>query len=83
MIYPMFAIRDKYTCFMNPTVDQSVESAKRGFSYAINNNPGLMNFAPSDYDLYQIGEFDSESGVIKPLKAIKFICNGVEVFNEK
>lgn len=81
MLYPVFSIRDKYTTFMSPTVDQSVESAKRGFAYAINNNPGVMNFAPADYDLYQIGTFDSESGELKPLKANKFICNGVEVFN--
>lgn len=83
MIYPVFSIRDKYTTFMNPTIDQSAESAKRGFSYAINNQPGIMNFAPSDYDLYQIGTFDSVKGVLSPLKVPEFICNGVEVFNEK
>lgn len=83
MIYPVFSIRDKYTSFMSPTVDQSKEAAKRNFAYAINNNPGIMNFTPSDFDLYQIGVFDSESGKIAPTEPIEFICNGVEVFNEK
>lgn len=83
MIYPVFSIRDKYTTFMSPNIDQSVEAAKRGFAYAINNQPGIMQFAPSDYDLYKIGEFDSVAGKIIPLDAIEFICNGNEVFNEK
>lgn len=83
MIYPIFSIRDKYTSFMQPTIDQTKESAKRNFAYAINNNPGVMNFSPSDYDLYQIGFFDSESGVINPCVPVEFVCNGVEVFNEK
>lgn len=83
MNYKVFAIRDKYTSFMSPAVDTSVESAKRNFGYAINNNPGVMNFAPADYDLYQIGNYDSESGVIDAIVPIQFICNGLEVFNEK
>lgn len=83
MIYPIISIRDKYTTFMAPTVDQTVESAKRNFAFAINNNPGLMNFSPSDYDLYQIGNFDSVSGVVEACEPIQFICNGNEVFNEK
>lgn len=83
MNYKIFAIRDKYTSFMSPAVDINEEAAKRNFAYAINNNPGVMNFAPSDYDLYQIGTYDSESGVIDALVPIKFVCNGMEVFNEK
>lgn len=83
MIYPVMSIRDKYTTFMAPTIDQTVEASKRGFAYAINNNPGIMQFQPSDYDLYQVGTFDSVTGRIEPVEPIQFICNGVEVFNEK
>lgn len=83
MIYPVMSIRDKYTTFMAPTIDQTVESAKRNFAFAINNNPGIMQFAPSDYDLYQIGSFDSVTAELTPCEPIQFICNGVEVFNEK
>lgn len=83
MKYKVFSIRDKYTSFMSPAVDINEESAKRNFAYAINNNPGVMNFAPEDHDLYEIGTYDSESGLIEPVVPIKFICNGMEVFNEK
>lgn len=82
MVYKLFAIRDKYTGFMAPAPDQSVDSAKRNFAYAVNNNPGVMNYAPADYDLYQIGKFDTESGEIESMLP-EFVCNGREVFNEK
>lgn len=83
MTYSMYAIRDKYTVFMAPQLDMSDESAKRNFAYAINNNPGVMNFSPSDYDFYRVGTFDSKTGEIRPVSPIEFICNGLEVFNEK
>lgn len=83
MIYKVFAIRDKYTGFMSPAPDMTEESAKRQFAYTVNNNPGIMNFSPRDYDLYQIGEYDTTNGQITPLVPIKFICNGGELLNEE
>lgn len=83
MTYSVYSIRDKYTGFMSPGVDMNDDSAKRNFAYAINNNPGVMNFAPSDYDFYRIATFDSKTGDIHPVQPIEFICNGNEVFNEK
>lgn len=82
MKYKVFAVRDKLRGFMQPLIDLNELSAKRDFSQGINKNPG-MNFAPSDYDFYLIGEFDSDSGVITPKTPIEFICNGENVLNEK
>lgn len=83
MTYSVYCIRDKYTGFMAPAIDMNDDSAKRNFAFAINNNPGVMNFAPSDYDFYRIGTFDSKTGELRPVVPIDFICNGNEVFNEK
>lgn len=83
MTYSVYAIRDKYTNFMSPAIDMNDDSAKRNFAFAINNNPGVMNFAPADYDFYRIGVFDSKTGDIRPVQPIEFICNGNEVFNAK
>lgn len=83
MVYAIYSIRDKYTGFMSPMVDQSDDAAKRNFAYAINNNPGVMNFSPADFDLYKIGTFDSMKGIIDSIGVAEFICNGSEVFNEK
>lgn len=83
MLFSLYCIRDKYTGFMSPTVDMNDDSARRNFAYAINNNPGVMNFAPSDYDFYRVATFDSKTGDVRPVQPIEFICNGNEVFNEK
>lgn len=82
MIYTLYAIRDKFQGFMSPQPDQSDESAKRNFAFAINNNPGIMGFAPADFDLFAVGSFDSQSGKVTEIVQ-QFICNGQEVFNEK
>lgn len=82
MKYDVYSIRDKYTGFMSPMLDQSDDAAKRNFAYAVNNNPGVMNYSPADFDLYKVGSFDTKSGDIKGC-VIEFICNGMEVFNEK
>lgn len=82
MIYGLYAIRDKYTTFLSPALDQTNESAKRNFGFAVNNNKEI-SYAAADYDFYKVGEFDSISGKVTPADPIEFICNGVEVFNEK
>lgn len=83
MKYYLYSIRDKYRSFMQPMMDTSKEAAKRGFGVAINNGPQELGYAPSDFDLYKVGEFDSDSGEIKAVTPIEFICNGMEVFDEK
>lgn len=82
MKYYLYSVRDKLRGFMQPLMDLNDLSAKRDFAQGVNNNPGL-NFAPADYDLYKIGEFDSDKGTIVPVVPIELVCNGVNVLNEK
>lgn len=65
---------------MPPQCDQNDQTAIRGFAYAINNN-NVMNFSPKDYDLYKVGEFDVDKGVINALKVPVLIASGVNVIN--
>lgn len=62
MKYPIYSIKDNKVGFMMPQADQNDASAIRGFSFAINNSDSIMGFSPNDYDLYKIGEFDSDKG---------------------
>lgn len=80
MKYPMYSVRDVKAGFMPPTCDQSDQSAIRGFSYSINGNTGLMNFAPKDFDLYKVGEFDTDKGCIIPISPVVLVCSGGSVF---
>lgn len=76
MTYGVFAYRDNKTSFGPMWTEQSEEAAKRGFAMMINNPQGIMGFAPGDFDLFKIGEFDAETGQLDPVWPIEFIVNG-------
>lgn len=66
MIFGVYSIRDALTGFMAPVCELSDAVAVRNFSSAVSDGrPGqVMHFRPSDFSLYRIGDFDSESGSI-------------------
>jgi len=82
MTYGVYSFRDNKTSFGQIWYDRSDEAATRGFSMMINND-GIMGFAPSDFDLFKIAEFDSETGQIDPVWPIEYLCNGNSVLMEK
>lgn len=75
----VFAIKDKLVGFTNLWLDQSTNVAKRGFmhsmQYAAESDVRFSN--PSDYSLYRLGHFETESGLITLLSVPEFICEGV------
>lgn len=81
MIYPVYSIRDAKTGFIAPTVDQNDSSAVRNFAYAINNG-GIMNYSPNDFDLFKVGEFDSDKGTLEGIVPF-LVVSGVSVYGEK
>lgn len=83
MKYPVYSIRDQKVGFQPQLiVEQSDQSAIRGFSYAINGNEGLMNYSPSDFDLFRVGEFDTETGEFVAVTPVN-VCSGISVYGEK
>lgn len=78
----LYCIRDNLSGFGTPVFDVSDQTAKRNFSYAINNNAEL-NFCPSDFDLYKVGTFDSETGLFSPTESglPELVVKGSSVFN--
>lgn len=80
MKYPIYCIRDQKVGFQPQLLlEQSDQAAIRGFSYAINGNDGLMNYSPSDFDLFKVGEFDNEKGELIPCVP-ENIVSGVSVY---
>lgn len=78
MIVNVYCVRDLVAkSFNQPWLDVNDEVAMRGFSQAINNN-AIMGFRPADFQLFQIGEFDSEKGDLKPIIPI-LVCRGDDV----
>lgn len=63
----VYSIRDKQAGFLEPRLNMNDQLAIRGFANAINNSPvgADIGFAPGDFDLYKLGEFDSDTGMFE------------------
>lgn len=71
MKYPIYAIRDFKTGFLTPTVEPNVHSAVRNFEHACLRSDSLFFTHPSDYALFLIGEYDTDSGVIASVTPVE------------
>lgn len=61
----ILAVRDRQLdAYMRPFVAQSIGQALRSFRDEVNRKDADMNAHPEDYELYSLGEFDEETGVI-------------------
>ena len=82
MIWPIYSIRDNAAAsFGMPIVEQNELTAVRGFRFSLSGQ-GTMGFAPEDYDLYKIGEFDSEKGEVKSQIPV-LVISGVSASEKK
>lgn len=60
----VFAVRDgALSEFMNPFFCPSAGVALRAFSDECNNDTSPFHVHPEDYELFELGEFVTESGV--------------------
>lgn len=83
MKVPMYAVRDVQVGFMTPMVDKNDGSAIRNFAYALNSSNPMMQFSPKDYDLYRIGEYDVDTGVLTPETVPVLVVAGLSVVGSK
>lgn len=80
MIYSVYSIRDNVADgFLTPMIDQNDNVAIRNFEHACMNNNSLFFTHSKDYDLYKIGEFDSDIGVIKAFGIPKHVFSGSQI----
>lgn len=83
MTVNLYGIRDCHTGFMSPQVDMNDETAKRNFAMSVNNNPGVLGFRPGDFDLYYLGQFNTDSGELTAVNPIEFVVNGASVVGDQ
>lgn len=83
MIYPVCAIRDSKTCFYPPMIHENESAAIRNFAMLVNNSTGAENYAPGDFDMFVVGHFDNEKGILTPENPIRQLVSGLEVFGAK
>lgn len=84
MKLPLYSIRDtKAGSFQSPTVSSNDVTIARAFAETVmNKRDPIIAFSPSDFDLYCVGEFDLETGLISPVSPVRLICNAQEVINQ-
>lgn len=80
----IFALKDtKIGQYHNPFVQASEVTAIRGLEQALKNPDNQIAQYPSDFDLYEIGEFNLETGILIPRVSPKFIISALSLSGGK
>lgn len=75
----VFSVRDRaLNGFMRPFVAPAVGIAVRSFADEVNKQDSPMFAHPDDYDLYELGTFDEETGLIVPRETPRQVAIGKE-----
>ena len=75
----VYAIRDLRSGFFGLTTEQNDYIAARNFANAIMESKGVLFTHASDFQLFRIGEFDSDKGVLIPVQLHELVSDGAEV----
>lgn len=82
MIFGVYSIRDTKSGFLQPTVDVNDLCAIRNFEAAVQAGPQSLFFThPEDYELFKIGQFDSDSGLISSVSPSEFLISAVSILS--
>lgn len=83
MKLPVYAIRDvKANAFQQLTVASNDAVIVRSFAESIyNKRDSIMSFSPKDFDLYRIGVFNTETGIVEPESPVVLVVNAQEVLS--
>lgn len=80
MILKMFTIRDSKGGFYDiPHFTRSHGDAERGFQKLAQSKDSKVGQFPEDYDLYYLGDYDDETGLIKPLDTPQHVLKAVDI----
>lgn len=76
----MCAVRDSaLDAFVRPFCVPAVGAAVRGFSDEVNRSESEMNKHPSDYELFEVGSFDEDSGLVEAVVPPRSLARAVDV----
>nr|QJB19888.1 MAG: nonstructural protein [Microvirus sp.] len=82
MLHKVFAIRDSKAEFFNqPFFQKTHGEAERNFKSLVKDDKSMIGKYPEDYDLYFIGEYDDQKGVLKSLETPQHIVKAIALNN--
>lgn len=79
MLYGIYCVRDLKTSFLSPTVDVNDASAVRNFSHAIIASDNIMHTHRSDFELFKLGTFDTDTASISLFDVRELLFEGKDV----
>lgn len=79
MKYGIYSVRDCLNGFGVPVCDFNDGTAKRNFRSSL---VGHQIANPSDYDIFRIGHFDVDTGIVSPEASPVLIMRGIDVGKE-
>lgn len=82
MNYPLYCIRDLKASFQEPFLSANDQAAKRDFILRLATSNVLTRTAPSDFDLYFIGHFDTETGLLTSEAVARYLYSGSAVVDD-
>jgi len=75
MIKKVFSVYDLKACmYLQPFFDGSSGSAIRAFGDAAQDGKCPIALHPSDYQLFELGTFDDNSGALTSILPMKLLC---------
>lgn len=76
----VFAIRDsKAEVFKTPFFQKSHGEAERTFQELVKDENSLVSKYPEDFDLYHIGEYNDQTGVIDALETPNHMVKAINL----
>jgi len=79
VILKVFAVHDsKVGAYMQPFFQRSVGEAVRSWETVCNDGKSAMSTFPADFTLFEIGEYDDQSGALTPHTALKSLATGLD-----
>lgn len=79
----MFTIKDqKAQVYNTPFFQKSPGEAERSLKSLTNDNQSLISKYPEDFDLYLIGEYDDQTGMMTSLDTPQHIVKAINLKNQ-
>lgn len=77
MIMNVYSVKDSLTEFKSPFIARSDAEAERAFSNLVNADRNEISMSPQYYDLYLLGTYDTDTGLIVGLAGgVKMVASG-------
>jgi len=77
MRYPLYSIKDDLIGFGVPFVGDNDPVAVRYFGQAVSQEGSVYSLNKSNFSLYKVGEFDTDSGEVFPSDRV-YVCSALD-----